>query len=58
MRAKLCPGEWSHLAESKEGEVGAGWDLEQCEEQSREKSNVETKLPTKNVGNKAVRKEF
>ena len=65
-----CCEVWSHLAElannnnnknlaeSKEGEVGAGWDLEQGEEHRGEKGNVETELPTKDVGNKAGRKEI
>ena len=44
---------WCHLAESKEGEVEAGWDLEQCEEDGGEEGDVETQLPTKDVGNKA-----
>ena len=47
-----------NLAESKEGEVGAGWDLEQGEEHRGEKGNVETELPTKDVGNKAGRREI
>ena len=47
-----------NLAESKEGEVGTGWDLEQFEKHSGEKCNVETQLPTKDVGNKAERKEI
>ena len=49
-----CCEVWSHLAElannnnnknlaeSKEVEVGAGWDLEQGEEHRGEKGNVET----------------
>ena len=47
-----------HLAESKQGEVGAGWNLEQSEENSGEKGGVETYLPTKDVSNKAERRQF
>ena len=56
--AEMANNNKKHLAESKEGEVGAGWDLEQGEEHRGEKGNVETKLPTKDVGNKAGRKEI
>ena len=56
--AELANNNNKNLAESKKGEVGAGWDLEQGEEHRGEKGNVETELPTKDVGNRAGRKEI
>ena len=49
-------GSLCHREETKKPVVGAGRDLEQCEENGREESCEETYLPAKDVGNQTEEK--